>query len=67
MSPSPYMAPAAEGLYFPEVWVGINGGKNIRYPVPVNVNTGEYVMQSPITRDYQADCPRASIPGTASR
>ena len=41
------MAPAAEGLYFPEVWVGINGGKNIRYPVPVNVNTGEYVMQSP--------------------
>lgn len=41
-------APGTEGLYFPEVWVGINGGKNVRYPVPVNVNTGEYVMQSPI-------------------
>lgn len=41
-------APAAEGLYFPEVWVGINGGKNVRYPVPVNVNSARYVMQSPI-------------------
>ena len=41
-------APGTEGLYFPEVWVGINGGKNVRYPIPVNVNTGEYVMQSPI-------------------
>jgi hypothetical protein len=41
-------APGTEGLYFPEVWVGINGGKNVRYPVPVNVNTGEFVMQSPI-------------------
>jgi hypothetical protein len=40
-------APTIEGLYFPEVWVGINGGKNVRYPVPVNVNSGEYVMQSP--------------------
>ena len=41
-------APGTEGLYFPEVWVGINGGKNVRYPVPVNVNTGEFVMRSPI-------------------
>jgi hypothetical protein len=41
-------APDAEGLYFPEVWVGINGAKNVRYPIPVNVNTGQYVMQTPI-------------------
>ena len=41
-------APDAEGLYFPEVWVGINGGKNVRYPIPVNVNTGQYIMQTPI-------------------
>lgn len=41
-------APAAEGLYFPEVWVEINGGKNVRYPVPVNVNSALFVMQSPI-------------------
>jgi len=40
-------APGTEGLYFPEVWVEINGGKNVRYPVPVNVNTDQYVMQSP--------------------
>lgn len=40
-------APGKEGLYFPEVWVEINGGKNVRYPIPVNVNTDQYVMQSP--------------------
>jgi len=41
-------APLVEGLYFPEVWVEINGGKNVRYPVPVNVNTDQYVTQTPI-------------------
>jgi hypothetical protein len=46
-------APTTEGLYFPEVWVGINGGKNVRYPVPVNVNTDQYVMQTPILVVYK--------------
>jgi len=32
-------APAATGLYFPEVWVDTKGGRSTRYPVPVNVNT----------------------------
>lgn len=40
-------APDAPGLYFPEVWVGINGGKNVRYPVPVNVDTDQYIMKTP--------------------
>lgn len=40
-------APEKEGLYFPEVWVDINGGKNVRYPIPVNVNSDSLVMQSP--------------------
>ncbi len=40
-------APGKEGLYFPEVWVEINGGKNVRYPIPVNVNTDSLVMRSP--------------------
>lgn len=40
-------APAKEGLYFPEVWVGINGGKNVHYPIPVNVNTDEFIMKTP--------------------
>ena len=40
-------APEKEGLYFPEVWVEINGGKNVRYPIPVNVNADSYVTRSP--------------------
>ncbi len=40
-------APEKAGLYFPEVWVDINGGKNVRYPIPVNVNSDSLVMQSP--------------------
>ncbi len=47
-------APDREGLYFPEVWVGIDGGKNVRYPVPVNVNTDQYIMKTPtviVTRE----------------
>jgi hypothetical protein len=55
-------APNIEGLYFPEVWVGINGGKNVRYPVPVNVNTGDFVMQSP-TLVISKDLPVSINPG----
>jgi hypothetical protein len=32
-------APAHSGLYFPEVWIHIPYGTNVRYPVPVNVNS----------------------------
>jgi len=55
-------APTGKGLYFPEVWVGINGGKNVRYPVPVNVNTDQYVMQSPTLVVYK-DLPENVNPG----
>jgi len=40
-------APNREGMFFPEVWVDINGGKNIRYPVPVNVNANNQVLRGP--------------------
>ncbi|HZD42965.1 MAG TPA: CARDB domain-containing protein, partial [Methanomicrobiales archaeon] len=32
-------APTQSGMYFPEVWVHIPDGSNMRYPVPVNVNS----------------------------
>jgi hypothetical protein len=32
-------APTQSGLYFPEVWIHIPFGSNVRYPVPVNVNS----------------------------
>jgi hypothetical protein len=54
--------PETEGLYFPEVWVGINGGKNVRYPVPVNVNTDQYVMQTPTLVIYK-QVPESINPG----
>jgi hypothetical protein len=40
-------APNSEGIYFPEVWVDINGAKSVRYPVPVNVNSKNQVMRAP--------------------
>jgi hypothetical protein len=40
-------APLEEGIYFPEVWVDIFGGRNVRYPVPVNVNAKNQVLRAP--------------------
>jgi hypothetical protein len=40
-------APNSEGIYFPEVWVDINGGKSVRYPVPVNVNSKNQMFRAP--------------------
>jgi hypothetical protein len=40
-------APYRDGLYYPEVWVNVNGGKNVRYPIPVNVNSKDQVLRVP--------------------
>ncbi|MCJ7794311.1 MAG: S-layer protein [Methanoregulaceae archaeon] len=40
-------APLEEGIYFPEVWVDIYGGRNVRYPLPVNVNAKNQVLRAP--------------------
>jgi len=40
-------APLEEGIYFPEVWVDIFGGRNVRYPLPVNVNAKNQVLRAP--------------------
>jgi len=40
-------APGREGIYFPEILVDINGGKNVRYPIPVNVNAKNNVLRAP--------------------
>jgi len=42
-----FKAPAKEGIYFPEVWVDIDGGQDVRYPVPVNVNARNQVLRAP--------------------
>ncbi len=40
-------APYDEGLYYPEVWVNVDGGKNVRYPIPVNVNSKDQILRAP--------------------
>jgi hypothetical protein len=32
-------APSSSGIYYPEVWIDTAGGKSVKYPIPVNVNT----------------------------
>ncbi|WP_321506128.1 hypothetical protein [uncultured Methanoregula sp.] len=32
-------APSANGIYYPQVWIDTAGGKSVKYPFPVNVNT----------------------------
>lgn len=43
-------APPQDGIYYPEVWADINGGKSFHYPVPVNVNSRDQVSKDPIFR-----------------
>ena len=38
-------APGEEGIYFPEVWVSVRDGENVRYPVPVNVNSAPLIRR----------------------
>ncbi len=40
-------APQRSGVYFPEVWIRIDGGRSLKYPVPVNVNTQVSVLRTP--------------------
>ncbi len=32
-------APDKSGMYYPEVWIDTSGGRSVKYPVPVTVNT----------------------------
>jgi hypothetical protein len=40
-------APEEEGLYFPEVWVRVQGARSVKYPVPVNVNSRYALIAQP--------------------
>lgn len=40
-------APADEGIYFPEVWVRVQGARSVKFPVPVNVNSVYAVIRRP--------------------
>jgi hypothetical protein len=41
-------APASSGIYYPEVWIDTTGGKSVKYPIPVNVNTALGIQKKAI-------------------
>lgn len=40
-------APAADGVYFPEIWVEVTDGRSVRKSVPLNVNTQLAFLKKP--------------------
>ena len=40
-------APAADGVYFPEVWIEVTDGRSVRKSVPLNVNTQLALLKKP--------------------
>lgn len=55
-------APTKDGTYYPEVWVDINGGKNVHYPIPVNVNSRNQISKDP-TLMVEKSIPDSVNPG----
>jgi hypothetical protein len=41
-------APQSSGIYYPEVWIDVTGGKSVKYPIPVNVNTALGIQKGAI-------------------
>lgn len=40
-------APEISGIFFPEAWVDVQGGRSTRYPIAVNVNTSIATQKKP--------------------
>ena len=56
-------APAQSGMYFPEIRVHIPDGFNVRYPIPVNVNT-PLGLQSQAILVLESSLPDSVQPGS---
>lgn len=41
-------APDKSGMYYPEVWIDTSGGRSVKYPIPVNVNTAIGIQKEAI-------------------
>ncbi|WP_054848020.1 hypothetical protein [Methanoculleus chikugoensis] len=50
------------GIYFPEVWVSVRDGANLRYPIPVNVGTAYAIAKRPALR-VERTVPASVNPG----
>ena len=47
-SRSPSRLLSKSGIYYPEVWIDTTGGKSVKYPIPVNVNTALGIQKKAI-------------------
>lgn len=55
-------APAKDGIYFPEIWIDVTGGRSVRQPIPVNVNTQVAILRNPVLTTLKT-VPDGVIPG----
>ncbi|MDN7025001.1 S-layer protein [Methanoculleus sp. FWC-SCC1] len=57
-----FRAPAEEGIYFPEVWIRVRGATDLKYPIPVNVNSQYALIKKPAIR-IERSVPESVTPG----
>lgn len=55
-------APAKDGIYFPEIWIDVTGGRSVRQPIPVNVNTQIAILRNPVLTTLKT-VPEGVVPG----
>jgi len=55
-------APEKSGIYFPEAWIDVKGGRSTRYPLTVNVNTDISTQKKPALTVVQS-LPERVAPG----
>lgn len=55
-------APAKDGIYFPEIWIDVTGGRSVRQPIPVNVNTQIAISRNPVLTILKT-VPEGVVPG----
>jgi hypothetical protein len=55
-------APDKPGIYFPELHISTDGGRSLRYPIPVNVNDDSLVQRNPALQIHK-ELPSSIIPG----
>lgn len=55
-------APYTSGIYFPELHIATQGGRSMKYPIPVNVNDDRLVQRNPAL-EVRKEFPNSIIPG----
>ncbi|MDD1728138.1 MAG: hypothetical protein LUQ50_03600 [Methanospirillum sp.] len=59
-------APENSGIYFPELHIATQGGRSLKYPIPVNVNDDRLIQRNPAI-EIRKEFPDRVIPGESAR